>query len=46
MSSSSSLNKQGRSLPSAVKRKRLQVAQKWFDIAEIKPIVPFAPGIL
>ena len=35
-----SLNRQGFILPSAVRRKRLQLAQKWFEIADITPTVP------
>jgi hypothetical protein len=31
--------------PSAVKRSRLQLLQKWSDILEMKPNVPLKPGI-
>ena len=41
---STSENKHGRSLPSAVRRRRLHLLQKWRESGLMKPTVPAAPG--
>ena len=43
MSYSRSLNRHGRSFPSAVRRMRLHSPQKCLLIGLMKPTVPFAP---
>ena len=44
-STSSARSRQSRSLPSALRRTRLQVLQNGSEIGEMKPMVPAAPGM-
>ena len=41
---SSPENRQVRRRPSAVRRRRLQLSQKWSETPAMKPMVPGAPG--